>query len=102
MPHIKREGKQHPRQTKTPDVISYRLIHEFKREPLNEDNPNNLIVWWIVQWCRQDLPVFEKRRIYKRLDGKIKTYKQCPLHAGDIEWITANKAEIEKHLSEGA
>ena len=98
MAHIKRGKSKHPRQTKTPEVITYRLIHEFKREPLNEDNTSNQIVWWIVEWCRSGSPVFEKRRIYKRKDGVTRTCKQMPLNIEDIEWIADNFDEIQKHL----
>lgn len=98
---VKRKPAPHPKQTKTPETITYRLIKEFKREALNEslDKGRNQIVWWVVQWCRQENAVFEKRRIYvSSRTGTVKTYKQVPLHLQDMAWIAANWKEIIEAL----
>lgn len=74
--------------------ISYRLIKEYKREPLNEKNTQNMIVWWIVAWG-QGPEVLEKRRIYvSSKTGILKTYKQMPWHIQDMKWLSENFADI--------
>jgi len=101
MSKVKRQKSLHPNQTKTPEVITYRLIKEFKREKMNgEDKYGNFIVWWVVQWCRSEEIVLEKRRIYITQKGDIRTGKLIGWHKGDMEWLSENSDEIYKLLQE--
>lgn len=98
---IQRQETPHPTQGKTPAQITYRLIKEYKREPLNEGNTQNQIVWWIVQWCRSETPVLEKRRIYvSSKTGSLKTYKQMPWNLADFKWFGLNYQDIFEHLQQ--
>lgn len=91
---MQRQATPHPTQMKTPEVITYRVIKEFSRRPLNENNTANQVVIWVIQWCNQTEPVLEKRRIYIRADGTIRTYKQMPWTMEDFIWIDANRKDI--------
>jgi len=101
MSGLKRGTSEHPAQTKTPEAITYRLIREFKREPLNSKNTRNLIVWWVVQWCKSETAVLEKRRIYvSSKTGLLKTYKQMPWNLEDLKWMAINQNEIVEALQQ--
>ena len=96
---MKRKPTPHEGQTPTPPNITYRLIKEFRREPLNDDNTRNMVVWWVVQWCRCPEIVLEKRRIYvSSKTGQLKTYKQMPWNLKDLKWLSENWAEILEAL----
>lgn len=107
MSEIKRNKPQHQTQPvsfrKKKGEITYRLIREFKRVPLNDGNRHNYIVFWVVQWNGQELKdgtfsqppiVFEKRKIYIRSDGKIITYKLLGWTAEDFVWLRNNWNEV--------
>jgi len=112
MGNIKRQKSQHPTQPKQirKELVSYRLVKEFKRTPLNEGNQKNQIVFWVVQWSGQELQdgsfsqppvVFEKRRIYIKADGTITTYGLCGLTAEDLKWIAENWQSICEAVQKG-
>lgn len=84
---IKRKPTPHPTQTKTPEVITYRVLKEFRRDKLTYNAKQNWVVYWVVQWSNQTAPVFEKRRIYVLKNGTIRTYKVMGLTQDDIQWM---------------
>ena len=98
MSGIKRQKSEHPNQAKNPATITYRLIREYKREKISEDNQHNYWVYWVVQWCQQPSPVWEKRRIYITKDGRTKTHKQGGLTLDDLKFIAEHQTEIVEDL----
>ena len=89
-----RHPTQHPNQTKNDGPITYRVIKEFKRESRNIKNPANMISYRVIQWCKQDHPTLEKRRVYVRQDGSLKTEKIVGFTLIDLQWFLANAQEI--------
>jgi len=113
MSNLKHQLPKHPSQPikiiKGKGEVSYRLVKEFKRVPLNKDNLKNMLVYWVVVWSSNQTtggativskPVFEKRRIYVRDDGSIRTYKQVGLNYDDLFYVIENREQIAKALME--
>ena len=97
-----KRNKKHPTQpddinaTKRP--VTYRLIREFKRTPLSEFNTANQVVIWVVQWCQQERPVLERRRLYVRKDGVVRTYQLMGFTLEDLQFVLAHGQEIADAL----
>ena len=98
---MQRQPTKHPTQTKRPKVVNYRVIREWKREHMNglDRDYGNFIVWWVVQWTRQEKLTLEKRRLYIRKDGGVKTYQCLGWNQADMEWMKEHRAEIEEALN---
>ena len=91
-------------------AVTYRLIKEFKREKLNEDNKLNNVVYWLVQWSgnqtaggefKSTTPVLERRRIYICKDGRVTTHKLMGWTAEDLKWMAENWDEIRAAIQRG-
>jgi len=110
MSKIKRGKTQHPNQ---PDKIhkdkrnevTYRLIKEFKRVPVQSMGNGNYYAYWLVQWSSNQsqggtaIPspvVLEKRRIYIRKDGTIRTSKLAGWTREDLAYLATIWGEIQQ------
>ena len=85
-----------------PGQVTHRVIREWKRVRINKDGKptDNYMVYWVIHWSSAPTPGLEKRRIYQRKDGSIRTDQAVYWTLDDLKWLADNQDEIIAALRE--
>jgi len=83
-----------PRQTDAPESITCRTILVIDDRPLNPENTANRVIIRVCQWTRQEEPVLEVRRCYRKKDGEEKWDKLRGWTIDDLRIVAEHQPEI--------